>query len=226
MKGIETNHQSAPAHELMPNRIKLTRKWAIAFLSAGAVVAGGVVFFMFRLNRLVGEEKRQLEAASRVDVTEARLRAPVADGLTLYVDPSDVRSTATLGGVRYLATSGGLVQLDQSGSAKRRYTTLDGLPDDDLTSLAVFHGRLFIGTASRGLVAFDGAAFTGYTFVKPKAAAVRALAPTEGRLLIGTFDCGLFEYDGERFSRRLNSATGGDFKRVTAVLPIASRVYI
>src|SRR5262249_31888183 len=66
----------------------------------------------------------------------------------------------------------------------------------------------------------------GYTFVKPKAAAVRALAPTEGRLLIGTFDCGLFEYDGERFSRRLNSATGGDFKRVTAVLPIASRVYI
>src|SRR5262249_11516186 len=212
--------------KLMLDRIKLTRKWALAFLSVGLVVAGGLVFFIVRLNRLVGDEKRRQEAATRIDVAEARLRAPATEGLTLYVDASDVRATATLAGVRYLATSGGLVQLDQSGTVKRRYTTLDGLPDNDLTALAVFQGRLFIGTATQGLVAFDGTAFTGYSFAKPKAAAVRALAATESRLLIGTLDGGLFEYDGERFSRRLNSATGADFKRVTAVLPVGSRVYI
>jgi len=131
-----------------------------------------------------------------------------------------------MAGTRYLATSGGLVQLDPGGEVRRRYTTLDGLPDNDLTALAVFQGRLFIGTATHGLVAFDGTAFTGYSFVKPKAGAVRALAATESRLLIGTLDGGLFEYDGERFSRRLNSATGADFKQVTAVMPVADRIYI
>jgi ligand-binding sensor domain-containing protein len=75
-------------------------------------------------------------------------------------------------------------------------------------------------------VAFDGTTFTGYAFTKPKAANVRVLAATETRLLIGTFDGGLFEYDGERFSRRLNSTTGADFKQVTALMPAGSRVYI
>jgi ligand-binding sensor domain-containing protein len=210
----------------MFNKIRITRKWALAFVAVGLAVAGGFVFFIVRLNSLVGQEKLQQEAASRVDVSETRLRAPATDGLTIYLNASEVRATAVLAGVRYLATSGGLVQLDAAGEVKRRYTTLDGLPDNDLTALAVFQGRLFIGTATGGLVAFDGTAFTGYSFVKPKAAEVRALAATETRLLIGTFDGGLFEYDGARFSRRLNSATGADFKRLTALLPYGSRVYI
>src|SRR5262249_16200217 len=126
---------------LMLDTTKLTRKWALAFLSVGLVVAGGLVFFILRLNGLVGQEKRQQKAAPRVDVAAARLSAPPTDGLTLYVDASDVRATAALAGVRYLATSGGLVQLDQSGGVKHRYTTLDGLPDNDLTALAVFQEK-------------------------------------------------------------------------------------
>ena len=210
----------------MLNKIRLTKKWALVFLAMGVAFAGCVVFFILRLNGLVGQAKLQQEAAARVEVTETRLRAPAAEGLTIYLNASEVRATAVLAGTRYLATSGGLVQLDPGGEVRRRYTTLDGLPDNDLTALAVFQGRLFIGTATHGLVAFDGTAFTGYSFVKPKAGAVRALAATESRLLIGTLDGGLFEYDGERFSRRLNSATGADFKQVTAVMPVAARIYI
>jgi ligand-binding sensor domain-containing protein len=210
----------------MLNKIRLTKKWALVFLAIGLAFAGCVVFFILRLNGLVGQEKQQQEAASRVEVIETRLRAPVTDGLTIYLNASAVRATAVMAGTRYLATSGGLVQLDPGGGVKRRYTTFDGLPDNDLTALAVFQGRLFLGTAAYGLVAFDGTAFTGYSFVKPKAGAVRALAATESRLLIGTLDGGVFEYDGERFSRRLNSATGADFKQVTAVLPVGARVYI
>jgi ligand-binding sensor domain-containing protein len=210
----------------MLDKIKLNKKWVMVLAALGLVFAGGLVFFILRLNRLVGEEKGRQEAASRVDAAQARLRAPATDGLTAFLDASDVRATAALGGVRYLATSGGLVQLDPSGGVKRRYTTFDGLPGNDLTALAVFQGKLFIGTGTQGLIALDGTSFTGYSFVKPKAAEVSALAATENRLLIGTLDGGLFEYDGQGFSRRLNSTTGADFKRVTALLPFASRVYV
>jgi ligand-binding sensor domain-containing protein len=103
---------------------------------------------------------------------------------------------------------------------------MDGLADNDLTALAVFREKLFIGTANAGLMSFDGETFTSYRFEKPKAARVSALLSTASELLIGTLDGGLFEYDGERFSRRLNSATGADFKQVTALLARDSRVYI
>ena len=92
---------------------------------------------------------------------------------------------ASFAGVRYLATSGGLIALDEGGNVKRRFTTLDGLPENDLTALAVFRERLFAGTASAGLVAFDGHSFSGYRLAKPKAAHVSVLVSTESELLIG-----------------------------------------
>src|SRR5262245_8725112 len=144
----------------MLNNIRLTRKWALALMAVGVVVAGGLVFFIIRLNSLAGNEKNQHGDAARVDGAHDSQRSPASDGLTLYLDTSEVRATAILAGTRYLATSGGLVALDQNGDVKRRYTTLDGLPDNDLTALASFQGRLFIGTATQGLVGFDGTAFT------------------------------------------------------------------
>jgi ligand-binding sensor domain-containing protein len=139
---------------------------------------------------------------------------------------SDVRAVASFAGVRYLATSGGLVALDEAGNVKRRFTTLDGLPENDLTALAVFRERLFAGTTSTGLVSFDGHSFTGYRFVKPKASHVSVLISTESELLVGTLDGGLFEFDGQRFSRRYNSVSGADFNQVTALLPVESRLYV
>ena len=144
----------------------------------------------------------------------------------MYLNASDVRAVASFAGSQYLATSGGLAALDETGNVKRRYTTLDGLPDNELTSLAVFRDRLFIGTAAAGLIGFDGDTFEGFRFNKPKATHVSVLASTESELLIGTLDAGVFEYDGERFTRRVSSADGADFSRVTALLPFESRLYI
>ncbi|MEK6324460.1 MAG: hypothetical protein AABN33_22700, partial [Acidobacteriota bacterium] len=146
--------------------------------------------------------------------------------LTLYLNASEVRAAASFQGIRYLATSGGLIALDEGGNVKRRFTTLDGLPENDLTALAVFRDWLFAGTASAGLIAFDGQSFSGYHFTKPRATHVSVLVSTESELFIGTLDGGLFEYDGQRFSRRFNSATGADFSHVTALLPFESRLYI
>ncbi|MCI0487897.1 MAG: hypothetical protein L0229_14995 [Blastocatellia bacterium] len=209
------------------NKLKSYRRHIVIIASTVAlVIIAAIIFYIVQLNRRIESERIAQAEAARVEVREERLRAPSTDGFSLYLNSSDVRATANLAGTDYLATSGGLVALDDGGNVRRRYTTLDGLTDNDLTSLATFRDRLFIGTASAGLISFDGESFTGYTFVKPKATRVSALARTESELLIGTLDGGLFEYDGERFSRRFNRATGADFTRVTALLSIDARLYI
>jgi ligand-binding sensor domain-containing protein len=209
------------------NLIKRARgRVVIAAAMGAALLIAGIVLYLVRLNQTIAGERERQSAASRVDVTEQVLRAPSTDGLTLYLDASDARAVATFGGVGYLATSGGLIVLDEGGNVERRYTTLDGLPENELTALAVFNDRLFAGTANSGLVSFDGQSFTGYRFIKPKAAHISVLVSTESELLIGTLDGGLFEYNGERFTRRFNSAAGADFSRVTALFPFESRVYV
>jgi ligand-binding sensor domain-containing protein len=190
------------------------------------VVAAIIFFYVRHLNGRIEVERDLRSADASVKVEQTRLRAPSTDGLTAYLDASGVRAVANFAGTFYLATSGGLVALDDGGSVRRRYTTLDGLTDNDLTALAVFRERLFIGTATAGLMAFDGDQFTSYVFAKPRAAHVSVLLATAAELLIGTLDGGLFEYDGERFTRRFNSAPGADFSRVTSLLPFESRLYV
>lgn len=209
------------------HKITLTRRRvSIAAGVAALLLIAAVIIYVVRLNRNIALQQQQQADAARVQVEERSLRAPSSDGVTLYLNAADVRAVARFEDTRYLATSGGLIAVDDAGDVKRRYTTLDGLPDNDLTALAVFRNRLFVGTVSAGLVAFDGSAFTGYSFIKPKATHVTVLVPNETELLIGTLDGGLFEYNGERFSRRVNSATGADFSRVTSLLPLGSRLYI
>ena len=213
LKSVITNLKSMPP------------KWRVILASSAvAVAAVATIIIIMNLEGAISGERER--AVAEVVVEESRLRAPATDGLSLYLNAADVRAAVDFNGGTYLATSGGLVALDGDDTVKRRYTTFDGLPENDLTALAVFRDRLFIGTASSGLIAFDGSAFTGYGFKKPKATRVSVLRATGTELLIGTIDGGLFEYDGERFSRRLNSATGADFSRVTALLDLDSRLYI
>ncbi|HVG18247.1 MAG TPA: hypothetical protein VNI02_04280 [Blastocatellia bacterium] len=204
----------------------MNRRRAIITVTGILLAGAAILFYVRHLNNRIEGERDLQSATARVEVKETRLRAPSTDGLTAYLNASDVRAVANFAGTRYLATSGGLIALDDGGGVKRRYTTLDGLADNDLTSLAVFRERLFIGTATAGLMGFDGDLFTSYGFVKPKAARVSVLLAADAELLIGTLDGGLFEYDGERFTRRFNSAPGADFSRVTALLPFESRLYI
>lgn len=209
------------------NKMKPTRgRWALMAVLCASLLIAAIVIYVVRLNRSIAGERERQSAATRVEVEEHSMRAPATDGLTLYLNASDVRAVATFAGVRYLATSGGLIALDDGGNVKRRFTTLDGLPENDLTALAVFRERLFVGTTNAGLIAFDGQSFSGYRFTKPRATHVSVLVSTESELLIGTLDGGLFEYNGEGFSRRFNSATGAAFSQVTALLPFESRLYI
>jgi ligand-binding sensor domain-containing protein len=201
------------------------RTITLAVLFASVVILGVFLYFASINTRIEGE-REALEASARVQVEVSPLRAPSTDGYTVYLNAARIRAVASFKGAHYLATSGGLIALDAEGGVTRRFTSLDGLPENDLTALAVFRDRLFIGTSASGLIEFDGNGFTGFRLIKPKATRVSVLVATEAELLIGTFDGGLLQFDGESFSRRVNAAAGADLKHVTALLPIESRLYI
>ena len=112
----------------------------------------------------------------------------------------------------YAATGGGLAAFDESGVIEKHFTVTDGLPESDLTALAVFGNKLFIGTRTKSLVVFDGEKFENYVFTDRKIQAVTAFAESDGRLLIGTFGGGLLEYDGADFTE-----IKADDKKIPAV---------
>jgi len=195
-------------------------------LAAVAAVVTVLLIIVISIDRRLMDERERVAAAARVEVEERVLRPPSTEGFVAYLSSRDVRATAVYKGSRYFATSGGLVALSADGNAEKRYTTFDGLPENELTGLAVFEDRLFIGTSSSGLVSFDGISFKLYRFTKPAAARISALLATDGELLIGTMEAGLLRFDGENFSRPFASNPDADLIRVTCLLSHESRLYI
>src|SRR3989442_1277591 len=96
------------------HKIKLNRRrLAVIAALCGSLLIGAIVIYVVRLNRSIAGERERQAVATRIEVEEHSLRAPSTDGLTLYLNASDVRAVASLAGVRYLATSGGLIALDE-----------------------------------------------------------------------------------------------------------------
>jgi len=149
---------------------------------------------------------REFEAARELSEGRAFARfekdarqAFAGDVVKLIQSSRATRGLAQFNGSVFAATDGGLVEFDEEGKTKRRYTTLDGLPESELTSIAVFNSKLFIGSRSQGLIVFDGKRFERYRWTDRDAQAVTVLLEYRGRLLIGTFAGGLLEFDGGRF---------------------------
>ncbi len=154
------------------------------------------------------KRRAEREFAAARALSEAREFAPfekdvrrafAGNGVRLIQSSRGVRGLARLDGSVFAATDGGLVEFGEDGKMKRRYTTLDGLPECDLTSIGVFNSKLFIGSRSQGLIVFDGKRFERYRWTDRDAQAVTVLLEDRGRLLVGTFAGGLLEFDGKRF---------------------------
>ena len=114
----------------------------------------------------------------------------------------------------FVATDGGLVQFGPTGNFVRHYSVLDGLPESDLLSLATFNSKLFIGTRTLGLVAFDGDRFEGYRWTDRVSQSIDALLSDAGRLLVGTRAGGLIAFDGSQFTEL---KAGGEDERLLAI---------
>lgn len=192
-------------------------------LGAGLLTA----LYVYRQTRVeLAATRAALAKQAFVPFEKQVLRAVNADGIELLQSSKNVRSLARFNESYFAATDGGLMEFSTAGKTTRRYSVLDGLPESDLTCLAVFNARLFIGTRAQGLVAFDGAGFERYRWPDRQALAVTALLVEQGRLLIGTFAGGLLEFDGRQFKE---IKAGAEQQRLTAINYLAAegaRLYV
>nr|MBA3319827.1 hypothetical protein [Pyrinomonadaceae bacterium] len=153
-------------------------------------------------------------AAGQLVPFERKVRLPLGRReIQFRQSVRDVRAVVRFQDSFFAATGGGLLRLTDAGEIARHYSTLDGLTESDLTSLAVCGAKLFIGTRSQGLLAFDGEQFESYRWPDREPQAVAALLAGPGgggggRLLVGTFAGGLLEFDGQSFREIM--AAGGD----------------
>jgi hypothetical protein len=139
-------------------------------------ILGFEIFRVYRSaqNTLSEERTRLLEKNSVAFVKTLLTPYPSGD-VRIWQNFSHSRAFIRYRNSYFSATSGGLAQYSFDGKIIRHYTVLDGLPESDLTALAVFGEKLFIGTRAEGLLEFDGQAFTHYEWNDRRAQTVTAL---------------------------------------------------
>ena len=164
--------------------------------------------------RQLAEERALLEKQNVVPFEKRLCPSLTSKGLTVWQGYSDSRAITRFKDSYFVATDGGLVELNPSGALLRHYSVLDGLPESDLLSLASFNSKLFVGTRTQGLVTFDGERFESYRWTDRAPQAISALFEDAGRLLIGTTAGGLIEFDGQQF-REIKA--GADHKRLLGI---------
>ena len=198
-------------------------------LSAALGAAASALWGFAVLRQARGRLEQARARADRGDAvrSERRRLAPLRrEGVSLFQSTRTTRAVALFKDSYFAATDGGLVELSLSGQVKRRYSVLDGLDESDLTSLAAYAGRLFIGTRSRGLLAFDGESFERYSWPDRDAQTVGALLADEGKLLVGTFAGGLLQFDGEAFVEIRAGEGRARLEGVTTLARHGPRLYV
>ena len=177
-----------------------TRKiWLLLLMLA--LIAGLVGAWQIkqRADLRLADERARRDKQDFVPFEQKLLKPISSKAIEIWQNHQSARAIARFNDSYFVATDGGLIELDQTGKPVRHYTVLDGLPESDLLSLAVFNSRLFIGTRTEGLVEFDGSQFHGFRWTDRTAQSIDALFADEGRLLIGTRAGGLIAFNGREF---------------------------
>ncbi|MGI9055479.1 MAG: two-component regulator propeller domain-containing protein [Pyrinomonadaceae bacterium] len=183
--------------------MRLSKKKSI-IVGIFALISSFAVFQVFSIydsaRQMLAETRARQDGKHRVAVEKKILTPHLTNQIEILQNTDDVRAFVKYENSFFAATGGGLVQYDEEGKRVKHFTVLDGLPESDLTALAVFEDKLFIGTRAKNLVAFDGSKFENYIFTDRKIQSITALTEDNGKLLIGTFDGGLIEFDGTDFT--------------------------
>ena len=210
-------------------RTKTRLRFQIAAVTICALVIALIAVFVWRTKSAADVElrtaQRKIERADEVAFTKIARPKFTADTIQIIQNTNDVRAVTSFDRQTFAATSGGLAQFDESGRLVKRFTVLDGLPTSDLNALAVFHGKLWIGTNAGDLLAFDNENFELYRWTDKRAAAVIALSADENKLLVGTRAAGLLEFDGRVF-RELKPKNETNFRHVTLLRRDEARLFV
>lgn len=184
------------------------------------LISFAVVYQVFQIKKsaettLANERARLLER-NRVAFEKRFLTPHSSQKIQIVQSIADTRDFIKFKNDFYAATGGGLVQFDENGKVKKHFTVLDGLPESDLTALAVYSGKIYIGTRTKNLISFDGERFENHVFTDRQIQTITAFTEADGQLLIGTFNGGLLEYDGKNFTE-----IKADGKRISAIVCLA-----
>ena len=191
----------------------------LSFLSA-------VVWIRDQARRRLAEERARIANQDFIPF-EKSIRAPLArTGIKFWQNTESTRAVVRFQDSYFAATDGGMVQFSTDGQVLRHYTVLDGLTESDLLSFAVFDSKLFIGTASQGLLSFDGERFESYRWSDRASQAITAMLADGGRLLCGTFSGGLIEFDGRRFTELKAGADRTRLVAINCLVKDGSRLYV
>jgi ligand-binding sensor domain-containing protein len=181
-------------------RLKLSNKIIGIGLIIVLTIFGYEIFRVYKSAQTsLSEERARLLEKNSVAFVKTRLIPYQSNDVRIRQNFSGARAFIKYQNSYFAATGGGLVEYSSGGEIVRHYTVLDGLPESDLTALAVFGEKLFVGTRAKGLLEFDGQTFTQYEWTDRKAQTVTTLLNDENSLLIGTFGGGLLEFGGTDF---------------------------
>jgi ligand-binding sensor domain-containing protein len=167
-------------------------------------VFGGIAFQIYKVyisaRQTISAERARLLEQNRVPFEKKVLTPHSSQKIRILQNTSETRAFIKFQDSYFAATSGGLVQYDETGRPEKHFTVLDGLPESDLTALALYQNKLFIGTRTKNFLTFDGDKFENYIWTDRQSQAVTSFLESDGKLLIGTFNGGLIEFDGDKFT--------------------------
>lgn len=188
-------------------------------------------FFVYQIfsiynsaRQTLADERARLIEQNKVAFEKRTLTPHLTNKIQIRQSANNVRDFVRFKDSFFAATDGGLLQFDETGKPEKHFSVLDALPESDLTALAVFQDKLFIGTQTKNLVAFDGEKFEQYVFSERKIQAVTAFLETDGKLLIGTFAGGLLEFDGAEFAEI--KAADRKISAVNCLFKTGDRLYV
>jgi len=150
-------------------------KLLVGCLAIAMIGAGSIWMISIRNAALRTLEHERTRDNEVIPFERIELRPYGGSDVKLIQNAAAVRGLAVFRDSYFGATGGGLVKLSSDGKALRRYTVLDGLPESDLTAVAVYHDTLFIGTRSKGLVTFDGEHFVAYRWTDRRPQAITSM---------------------------------------------------
>jgi len=184
---------------MRPERNRILLIGGAAGVLAIAAYTAGV---LWRASRATTESARELQAASEIRFTAARLDRPPAGGFEWFSTPAVFADAVPFHDRLYICGPAGLFEYDLQGALKRRFRPGLELPPAPLGALAVGTGsgqpELYITTAGEGLVILGEGGFRQIRPAEPGYRKLTAVLPlSTGQVLLGTEKDGVIVYDGK-----------------------------
>ena len=183
-----------------------TRKFALAVIGvvlAATILAGTLV--SWRASRALRQATQEVRSEREIRFVTRPFVPPSNTNFEAVSSPDVFLRTARFQDHLYIAGPAGLSEYDLGGTLVRQFVAGRELPSSPLVTMAVgalgasSDPDLILGTATEGILVFDG---RGFQQIYPVDAEVRSisaiLSVPGGHLLIGTKKRGVLLYDGKQ----------------------------